>query len=59
MTELFDVDLREPARAKLDAEPAVRWLSETEIRAGCCTDGKPISQTMRLILEKIDWGRPG
>lgn len=57
-SELFEVDLRGPARVKLDAEPAVRWLSEAEIRAGCCSDGKPISQTMQLILTKINWGRP-
>jgi 8-oxo-dGTP pyrophosphatase MutT (NUDIX family) len=56
-TELFEVDLRGPARAKVDAEPAVRWLSEAEIRAGHCADGRPISQTMQLILAKINWGR--
>jgi hypothetical protein len=57
-TELFEVDLRDPTQTRLDAEPAVRWLSEAEIRAGCCSDGKPISQTMQLILVKINWGRP-
>jgi len=57
-TELFEVDLHNPAREKLDAEPAIRWLSEADIRAGRCTDGKPISQTMQLILAKINWGRP-
>lgn len=56
-TELFEVDLRGPARTKLDAEPAVRWLSEAEIQAGCCADGKGVSQTMQLILAKINWGQ--
>jgi ADP-ribose pyrophosphatase YjhB (NUDIX family) len=56
-TELFEVHLREPARTRVDAEPAVRWLSEAEIRAGQCSDGKPISETMQVILTKINWGR--
>jgi hypothetical protein len=58
-TELFEVDLRDPARAKLDAEPAVRWLSEAEIQTGRCTDGKPTSQTMQLVLAKTNRGRSG
>ena len=57
-TELFEVQLHDgPTRAKVDAKPENRWLSEAEIRRGQSADGKPVSDTMKLLLSKIDWGR--
>jgi 8-oxo-dGTP pyrophosphatase MutT (NUDIX family) len=59
-TELFEVRLHDgAARDKVDADPVNRWLTEAEILAGQCTDGKPISATMKLLLSKINWGRSG
>ena len=54
-TELFEVRLHSgAARAKVDADADNRWLSEPEITAGQCTDGKPISATMKLLLSRIN-----
>ncbi len=54
-TELFEVRLHSgAARDKVDADADNRWLSEPEITAGQCTDGKPISATMKLLLSRIN-----
>jgi len=50
--ELFDVQLEPSARVAIEANPANRWLSEDEIRTGRCTDGRPVSGTVNLILTK-------
>ena len=51
--ELFDVELcRDSARQKVAADSANRWVSQTEIVAGRCADGRPISETMAQLLTK-------
>jgi 8-oxo-dGTP pyrophosphatase MutT (NUDIX family) len=54
--ELFAVALRGPAREKIDAHSANRWLDEGEIRRGRAADGKAVSPTMHRLLAEI---RPG
>jgi len=50
--ELFDVQLEPSARAAIEANSANRWLSEDEIRTGRSADGRPVSETVSLILTK-------
>ncbi len=50
--ELFDVQLEPSARAAIEANPANRWLSEDEVRTGRSADGRPVSETVSLILTK-------
>jgi 8-oxo-dGTP pyrophosphatase MutT (NUDIX family) len=50
--ELFAVDLDERAEASLRNNPAVRWLSDDEIRLGRCGDGRPVSSTMGWLIAK-------
>ena len=50
--ELFDVQIEPSARAAVEANPANRWLSEDEIRTGRFADGRPVSETVSLILAK-------
>lgn len=52
--ELFDVRLagEEVVRQKIDADPANRWLTHDEIQTQQTSDEKPVSPTMKLILEK-------
>lgn len=55
----FDVELTDASCRSIEADPANRWLSESEIREGRCRDGRPVSRTMRWLLEEIDvGGRP-
>jgi 8-oxo-dGTP pyrophosphatase MutT (NUDIX family) len=52
--ELFEVKLvGEAASTKIDAEPHNRWLTEQEIRTGCCRDGKPVTETVARFLDAI------
>ena len=59
--ELFELRLRsERASRRLDANPKNRWLRESEIRAGRCADGKRVSQTMGLLLQRAGlWNGEG
>lgn len=51
--ELFDVGLPDDtAQRKVAADPQNRWLTETEIREQSCADGRPVSETMILLLSK-------
>ncbi len=54
-TELFEVWILGEARRSLDRDPSVRWLGESEILLGRCDepDGRPVSPTMRFLLEKV------
>lgn len=51
--ELFEVELTDCARRKVDAEPINRWLSEAEVREKRCSDGRPVSETIPLIFNKV------
>lgn len=48
--ELFDAELLAPAAAAVEADANNRWLTESDIRAGCCRDGRAVSPTMLRIL---------
>ncbi len=51
--EVFAVQLGGPhARQIVDNEPNNRWLSESEIKTQRCVDGRPVSETMNLLLSK-------
>jgi len=57
--ELFDVRLAGALEhVGNDSEQAVRWLAEDEIRAGQCRDGRPVSETMLRVLDRIGWEIP-
>jgi hypothetical protein len=59
VTEVFEVALSGPrALAKVAADPENRWLTEAEIRAGSSADGRRVSPTAWLILDRIAAG-PG
>jgi 8-oxo-dGTP pyrophosphatase MutT (NUDIX family) len=45
--ELYAVDLSPEAIAHVARDPDNRWISEAEIEAGRCGDGKAVSDTMR------------
>jgi len=58
--ELFEVELAgKAAVAKLDADAKNRWLTHAEIRALRCEDGRPVSETMPLLLQKAGLWREG
>jgi 8-oxo-dGTP pyrophosphatase MutT (NUDIX family) len=48
--ELFDAELLSPAVASVESDANNRWLTESDIRAGRCRDGKAVSATMLRIL---------
>jgi 8-oxo-dGTP pyrophosphatase MutT (NUDIX family) len=49
--ELFGVDLlSDAARAKIDADPECRWVTEAEVRALAAADGRAISPTTPHLL---------
>lgn len=51
--ELFDVRLvNGEAAHRVDAQPANRWLTESEIAAQKSSDGLEVSETMSLLLTK-------
>jgi hypothetical protein len=52
--ELFEVELTHEACQRVDANPSNRWLTTEEIHLGQCRDGAPVSDTMRVLLSKID-----
>jgi 8-oxo-dGTP pyrophosphatase MutT (NUDIX family) len=45
--ELFGVDLSPQAEEDISRDQNNRWVSEAEIEAGRCADGKAVSDTMR------------
>lgn len=54
ITELFEVELTsEPARNKVDAKEANRWLNDAEILAGKASTGEPVSLTMKTHLTEL------
>jgi hypothetical protein len=48
--ELFDAELLSSAAASVEAGANNRWLTESDIRAGRCRDGRAVSPTMLRIL---------
>jgi ADP-ribose pyrophosphatase YjhB (NUDIX family) len=48
--ELFDAELLGDAARAVEADPRNRWLTEGDIRAGRCRDGRAVSPTMLRIL---------
>jgi 8-oxo-dGTP pyrophosphatase MutT (NUDIX family) len=50
--ELFAVELLAEGLVRVAAGTANRWLTEAEIRAGADRDGRPVSRTVALLLEK-------
>ena len=54
--ELFDVALTgSGVRSKIDSDDSNRWLSEPEIMAEACSDGRPISPTPKRFLNQLGW----
>ncbi len=51
--ELFNVELTPGAYPKVDANRENRWLTDTEIQAGQTRDGRPVSATMKRLIEEI------
>lgn len=50
--ELFDADLTsDAARRRVNADAECRWLTEAEVRARQCSDGRPVSETMERLLD--------
>jgi 8-oxo-dGTP pyrophosphatase MutT (NUDIX family) len=50
----FDVRLTERAVAQqVNSKPENRWLTEQEIHAEQCEDGRAVSGTMRILLEQL------
>jgi 8-oxo-dGTP pyrophosphatase MutT (NUDIX family) len=50
--ELFEVELAPAAAARISSDPANAWVSEAEVLAGRAADGRAVSATTRLLLEK-------
>jgi 8-oxo-dGTP pyrophosphatase MutT (NUDIX family) len=50
--ELFDVELVPAALAAVSADPANCWLSSEAVLAGRAGDGRAVSDTVRLLLQK-------
>ena len=51
--ELFETEfLTTEAAERVLCDEQNRWLSEAEIEAGRCADGRPISETVPLLLRK-------
>jgi ADP-ribose pyrophosphatase YjhB (NUDIX family) len=48
--ELFDAELLGEAAGAVEAGGDNRWLTESDIRAGRCRDGRAVSPTMLRIL---------
>lgn len=48
--ELFDAELLGEAARTVTADPANRWVSEADVRARRCRDGRPVSETMFRLL---------
>ncbi len=48
--ELFDAELLGAAAQAVESDPNNRWLTEGDIRAGRCGDGRAVSPTMLRIL---------
>jgi len=54
--DLFPVELRgETARRTLASATNVRWLGRDEILGQECADGKPVSPTMKRLLNDLHW----
>jgi len=53
--ELYDVAVDDTAWEKVNSARHVRWLGESEIRAGVDEDGKRISPTMGRLLDSMHW----
>jgi hypothetical protein len=56
VVELFEVALTEEARHKIDAKSENRWVTEAEVRKGLAHDGRPVSPTMKRLLEAMTSG---
>ena len=50
--ELFEIELDDGMQAEVGRRPENAWLSPGEIVKGAAHDGRAISPTMRLLLEK-------
>jgi tetratricopeptide (TPR) repeat protein/8-oxo-dGTP pyrophosphatase MutT (NUDIX family) len=48
--ELFDAELLGDTAGRVEADLANRWLSEADIRARRCRDGRAVSETMFRLL---------
>jgi 8-oxo-dGTP pyrophosphatase MutT (NUDIX family) len=51
--ELFNVELRPSAGPLVEANSDNLWLSVPEIHAGRTSDGRPVSATMKRLLDAI------
>lgn len=53
---LFDVPALESFGAdSVVSQQPVRWLHESEIRAGVCEDGLVVSNSFAQLLDSVDW----
>jgi 8-oxo-dGTP pyrophosphatase MutT (NUDIX family) len=50
--ELFEVQLTPAALARVSRDPQNAWVGDAEIRAGRARDGRPVSETVRSLLQK-------
>src|SRR5438105_14063907 len=50
--ELFEVTLTPAAERRVSADPSNAWVGTSAIRSGRAGDGRPVSDTVRLLLEK-------
>jgi 8-oxo-dGTP pyrophosphatase MutT (NUDIX family) len=50
--ELFPVELMPAAAGRVEGDPANCWVSGDEVRQGRAGDGRPVSRTVALLLEK-------
>lgn len=54
--ELFEVKLIRPEAVDVvHREPHNRWMSEAEIRKELATDGRPVSETAKRLLNSVEW----
>ncbi len=50
--DLFEVEpASDEARSQVHQDPSHRWLSAAEIRSGTTGDGRPVTPTMKRLLE--------
>jgi ferredoxin-NADP reductase len=52
--EVFGVSLADTT-ARFTTQRPVRWLARAEIESLQCANGKPVSGTMRRVLESMNW----
>jgi len=57
--ELFSVELSSGAHHRVEANSENRWLTDAEIQAGETRVGRPVSATMKRLLEAMESAKIG